>query len=60
MDETHVIHEGVDANGNPYSWEEGDEMAFGEAQAYDRFCYDEAARDAYLAGAAAIIAGTLG
>ena len=61
VDETHVIHEGVDANGNPYSWEEDDdEMTFGEAQRYDRFCYDEAAKEAYLAGAATIIANTLG
>lgn len=61
VDGTHVIHEGVDANGNPYSWEEGDdEMTFGEAQRYDRFCYDEAARDAYLEGAATILARTLG
>ena len=61
VDETHVIHEGVDANGNPYSWEENDdEMSFGEAQRYDRLCYDEASRDAYLDGAATIIANTLG
>ena len=61
VDETHVIHEGVDANGNPYSWEESDdEMTFGEAQHYDRLCYDEAAKEAYLAGAATVIANTLG
>ena len=33
-------------------------MTFGEAQRYDRLCYDEEARDAYLEGAAAIIANT--
>ena len=61
VDETHVIHEGVDANGHPYSWEEDDdEMSFAEAQRYDRLCYDEEARDAYLEGAATIIANTLG
>ena len=61
VDETHVIHEGVDANGNPYSWEENDdEMSFAEAQRYDRLCYDEAARDAYLEGATTIITNTLG
>ena len=60
VDETHLIHEGVSANGNPYSWEEDDdEMTFGEAQHYDRLCYDEEARDAYLEGAATIIANTL-
>ena len=61
VDETHVIHEGVSTNGNPYSWEEeDDEMTFGEAQRYDRLCYDEEARDAYLEGAATILANTLG
>lgn len=61
VDETHVVHEGVDANGNPYSWEEGDdEMTFGEAQHYDRLCYDEEARDVYLEGATTIITNTLG
>ena len=35
-------------------------MSFGEAQRYDRLCYDEAAKDAYLKGAATIIANTLG
>ena len=61
MDETHVIHEGVDANGNPYNWEESDdEMSFGEAQHYDRLCYDEEAKEAYLAGVATVIANTLG
>ena len=60
VDETHVIHEDVSANGNPYSWEESDdEMTFDEAQRYDRLCYDEAARNAYLEGAATIIANTL-
>lgn len=34
-------------------------MTFGEALRYDRLCYDEA-RDAYLEGAATIIANTLG
>ena len=61
VDETHVIHEDVSANDNPYSWEESDdEMTFAEAQRYDRLCYDEEARDAYLEGAATIIANTLG
>lgn len=61
VDETHVIHEGVSTNGNPYSWEEDDdEMTFGEAQRYDRLCHDEEARDAYLEGAATILANTLG
>lgn len=35
-------------------------MTFCEAQRYDRLCYDEAARDVYLEGAATIIANTLG
>lgn len=61
MEETDVIHEGVDENGNPYSWEEGDDvMTFSQLQAYDRLCYDEAARDAYLSGAEWILASTLG
>ena len=40
--------------------ESDDEMTFGEALRYDRLCYDEEARDAYLEGAATIIANTLG
>lgn len=61
VDETHVIHRGVSASGNPYSWEEDDdEMTFGEAQRYDRLCYDEEAKEAYLAGAATVLANTLG
>lgn len=48
-------------HGHACSWEESDdEMSFGEAQRYDRLCYDEAAKDAYLKGAATIIANTLG
>ena len=35
-------------------------MTFGEALRYDRLSYDEEARDAYLEGAATIIANTLG
>ena len=60
-EEADVIHEGVDENGNPYSWEEGDDvMTFSRVQAYDRLCYDEAARDACLSGAERILASTLG
>lgn len=61
VEEADVIHEGVDENGNPYSWEEDDDvMTFSQVQAYDRLCYDEAARDAYLSGAERILASTLG
>ena len=61
VEEADVIHEGVDENGNPYSWEEGDDvMTFSQVQAYDRLRYDEAARDAHLSGAERILASTLG
>ena len=61
VEEADVIHEGVDENGNPYSWEESDDvMTFSQVQAYDRLCYDEAARDAYLSGTEWILASTLG
>lgn len=61
VEEADVIHEGVDENGNPYSWEEGDDvMTFSQVQACDRLCYDEAARDACLSGAERILASTLG
>lgn len=61
VEEADVIHEGVDENGNPYSWEEGDDvMTFSQVQVCDRLCYDEAARDACLSGAERILASTLG
>lgn len=61
VEEADVIHEGVDENGNLYCWEEGDDvMTFSQVQAYDRLCYDEAARDACLSGAERILASTLG
>lgn len=61
VEEADVIHEGVDENGNPYSWEEGDDvMTFSQVQAYDRLRYDEAACDAHLSGAERILASTLG
>lgn len=60
VEEADVIHEGVDENGNPYSWEDDDVMTFSQVQAYDRLCYDEAACDAYLSGAERILASTLG
>lgn len=45
----------------PTAREEGDDvMTFSQVQAYDRLCYGEAARDAYLSGAEWILASTLG